>query len=201
MHEPKTRRGQERRAAIVQAAAQLMHERGVRGTSLEDVLEVAGAGKSQLYHYFSSKDDLSAVVLDHQLTKVLGAQQEFRLETWRGLRAWLDALLEGQQNRKLRGCPVGSLAVEMSAMSAELRARVAEAFGHWQHTLEQAFAGMQGRGLIDAEALPDELAQVTLAAIQGGYLLSTAQQDLQPMVRSLDLAFTHLRSLASKPSP
>ncbi len=201
MREPKTRRGQERRAAIVEAAAELMYERGVRGTSLEDVLEAAGAGKSQLYHYFSSKDDLTAAVVDHQLTQVLGQQEEFRLDTWKGLRAWFDALLEGQQSRKFRGCPVGSLAVEMSAMSAELRARVAEAFRYWQRTLEQAFAGMQRRGLIDAHALPDALAQTTLAAIQGGYLLSTAQHDLQPMVRSLDLAFTHLRSLAAKRSP
>lgn len=198
MGEPKTQRGQARRAAIVEAAAALMYERGVRGTSIEDVLEAAEAGKSQLYHYFSSKDDLSAAVLDHQLTQALGAQGAFRLDTWTGLRAWFDALLEGQQSRGFRGCPVGSLAVEISTMSAELRARAAEAFRHWQRTLEQAFAGMQSRGLIDADVLPDELAQVTLAAVQGGYLLSTAEQDLQPMVRSLDLAFAHLRSLASR---
>lgn len=200
MHEPKTQRGQARRAAIVEAAAALMYERGVRGTSIEDVLDAAEAGKSQLYHYFSSKDDLSAAVVDHQLAQVLGAQQEFRLDTWNGLRAWFDALLEGQQSRGFRGCPIGSLAVEMSAMSPELRARAAEAFRHWQRTLERAFASMRKRGLIDADALPDDLAQVTLAAIQGGYLLSTAEQDLQPMVRSLDLVFTHLRSLASKPA-
>ena len=177
-----------------------MYERGVRGTSLEDVLDAADAGKSQLYHYFSSKDDLSAAVIDHQLTQVLGQQDQFRLDTWSGLRSWFDALLEGQESREFRGCPVGSLAVEMSAMSENLRARVAEAFLHWQDTLEQAFEAMRNRGLIDADALPAELAQTTLAAVQGGYLLSTAEQDLQPMARSLKLAFAHLRSLAAKPS-
>lgn len=200
MDEPKTRRGQQRRAAIVEAAAELMYERGVRGTSLEDVLEAAEAGKSQLYHYFTSKDDLAAAVLDHQLKQVLAQQHEFPLDTWSGLRAWFDALLDGQHSREFHGCPVGSLAVEMSAMSAELRARAAEAFRQWEHTLERMFAEMQGHGLIDADALSHELAQVTLAAVQGGYLLSTAEQDLQPMVRSLDLAFTHLRALAPEPA-
>ncbi len=201
MHQaPKTRRGQERRNAIVKAAAKLMYERGVRGTSLEDVLDAADAGKSQLYHYFSSKDDLSAAVIDYQLTQVLGQQDQFRLDTWSGLRSWFDALIKGQESRAFRGCPVGSLAVEMSAMSEKLQARVAEAFLHWQDTLEQAFEAMRNRGLIDADALPAELAQTTLAAVQGGYLLSTAEQDLQPMVRSLKLAFAHLRSLAAKPS-
>lgn len=201
MQKPKTRRGQERRDAIVHAAAKLMYERGLRGTSLQDILRAADAGKSQMYHYFSSKDDLAAAVLEHQLTQVLGQQQQFRLETWSGLRAWFDALLEGQKAREFRGCPVGSLAVEMSATSEELRARVADAFLRWQSTLEQAFEKMRSRGLIETDDTPAELAQTTLAAIQGGYLLSTAEQDLQPMVQSLKLAHTHLRSLIPRPSP
>lgn len=201
MQKPKTRRGEERRDAIVHAAAKLIYERGLRGTSLEDILRAADAGKSQMYHYFSSKDDLAAAVLEHQLAQVLGQQQQFRLETWSGLRAWFDALLEGQKARELRGCPVGSLAVEMSATSEELKARVADAFLRWQSTLEQAFEKMRSRGLIETDATPAELAQTTLAAIQGGYLLSTAEQDLEPMARSLKLAYTHLRSLIPKPSP
>ncbi|MBA3306757.1 MAG: helix-turn-helix transcriptional regulator, partial [Thermoleophilaceae bacterium] len=63
--EPKTTRGRERKSAIIEAAAALMHERGVRATGLEDVLLASGAGKSQFYHYFSSKDDLAAAVLEH----------------------------------------------------------------------------------------------------------------------------------------
>lgn len=178
-----------------------MYERGLRGTSLEDILRAADAGKSQMYHYFSSKDDLAAAVLEHQLTQVLGQQQRFRLETWSGLRAWFDVLIEGQKAREFRGCPVGSLAVEMSATSEELRASVAEAFLHWQSTLEQAFEKMRSRGRIETDDTPAELAQTTLAAIQGGYLLSTAEQDLQPMVRSLKLVYTHLRSLIPRALP
>ncbi len=57
---------------------------------------------------------------------------------------------------------------------------------------------MRRRRLIVAEADPAELAQTTLAAIQGGYLLSTAERDLRPMARSLKLALTYLRSLRPK---
>lgn len=194
MEEPKTPRGQTRRAAIVRAAADLMYERGLRGASLEDILHTAGAGKSQLYHYFSSKDEVAAAVLEHQLAQVLEEQRQFRLETWSGLRAWFDALLAGQERRGFRGCPVGSLALEMSGASEELRDRAAEAFLKWELTLAEAFEDMRRRRLITADAEPGELAQTTLAAIQGGYLLSTAERDLQPMARALKLAYTHLRS-------
>lgn len=86
----------------------------------------------------------------------------------------------------------------MSAASEELRTRVAAAFRRWELTLAQAFEDMRRRRLIVAEADPAELAQITLAAIQGGYLLSTAERDLRPMARSLKLALTYLRSLRPK---
>ncbi len=200
-HEPKTRRGRERRDALVEAAAELMYRRGVRASSLEEILDAAGAGKSQLYHYFSSKDDLTAAVLDYQLTEVLGEQREFRLETWSGLRSWFEALVAGQEARDFSGCPVGSLAIEMSTMGDELQGRVADAFLRWHATLEEAFEEMRSRGRLRPQAVPAELAEATLAAIQGGYLISTAEREIGPMARSLELAFGHLRSWSSKGAP
>ena len=52
MDQPKTQRGRRTREAIIRAAAGLMYERGVRATSVDDVLLAAQAGKSQFYHYF-----------------------------------------------------------------------------------------------------------------------------------------------------
>ena len=54
MAEPRTTRGRERKGAIVEAAAALMYQRGVRATGVDEVLVASGAGKSQFYHYFSN---------------------------------------------------------------------------------------------------------------------------------------------------
>jgi TetR/AcrR family transcriptional repressor of nem operon len=56
--EPRTGRGRASRERIVEHAAELFAERGVAATSLDDVLAAAGAGKSQLYHYFRGRDEL-----------------------------------------------------------------------------------------------------------------------------------------------
>lgn len=174
-----------------------MYERGVRATSIDDVLVAANAGKSQLYHYFDTKEDVAAAVLAHQLAQILDQQAAFRLDTWAGLRAWFAALLEGQRVRDYRGCPVGSMAAEMSAMSDDMRDRVGASFSRWQRTLEDAFTDMKSRGRLRPEAQPEALAAVTLAQIQGGYLLSTASQTVQPMKQALDGAYASLRSHAS----
>ncbi len=182
---------------IVSAAAALMYERGVRATSLDDVLDASDSGKGQFYHHFSGKDDLVAAVLEHQLAIVLGELGQFRLDTWSGIRSWFDALLEGQQQRGLRGCPIGTLARELSAWGPGAQRRVADAFSRWQSGLARGLASMKASGKLDPSARPAVLAEATLAAIQGGYLLSTAHQDIRPMRTALTSAYNQLR--ASRP--
>lgn len=196
MDRPKTARGRERKQAIIEAAAALVYERGVRATSMDDVGRSAGVGKGQLYHYFSRREDLLDAVVEHQLGQVMGDYERFRTDTWSGLRGWFDTLLEGQRSRGFGGCPVGSLAAELSAESDELHARVGHAFARWESSLAASLAQMRTRGALSRSARPRELAQVTLAGIQGGYLLSSAAADIRPMQRALSAAYARLRDAA-----
>jgi len=183
--------------AIINAAAGLMYENGVRGTAVEDVLVASGCGKSQFYHYFADKDDLAAAVLERQLRVVLGELEQFRLDTWTGIRAWFDVLLSGQEQRGFRGCPVGSLAIELSAAGPDMQRRVAAAFSRWESVLASGLESMKANRGLDLNARPALLAEATLATIQGGYLLSTAHQDIRPMRTALNAAYARLR--ASRP--
>src|ERR1051325_11700108 len=49
---PLTRKGAQTRQRIVAAAADLVFQHGVAGTTLEDVRARAGVSSSQVYHYF-----------------------------------------------------------------------------------------------------------------------------------------------------
>src|SRR5258708_18220059 len=69
--EPRTGRGRASRERIVEHAADLFAERGVAGTSLDEVLAAAGAGKSQLYHYFHGRDELVEAAVGLRCTQVL----------------------------------------------------------------------------------------------------------------------------------
>lgn len=174
-----------------------MYERGVRPTSIDDVLAAAGAGKSQFYHYFDSRLELLGAVVEHQLETVLASLDECPIHTWHGIRTWFELLLARQRERGFRGCPVGALVAEMTDEGDDLRTRVDSAFGRWQDVLARAFATMVAHGELDSAADPDELAQVVLAQIQGGYLLSSARGDLRPMEASLEAAYAHLRGFAT----
>lgn len=182
----------------MEVAAALMHERGVSATSIEDILAASGTGKSQFYHYFSSKEELVAEVLRHQLEQVLQEQSLFQLDTWEGISAWFQAMVDMQQNQRgYRGCPLGSIASELLDQGDLLRSRAADAFTRWEYFLGDGLRVMQATGLLRDDADPYVLAESTIAVLQGGYLLSSTKRDIRPMRSALDAALGQLTSYAT----
>ena len=199
-----TRKGQVTRARIVVAAAELMFERGVAGTSTEDVHAAAGVSSSQLYHYFDDKQALVRAVIAHQTEAVLPAQQPLlgRLDSFEALRAWRDLIVELQTRRDCEGgCPSGSLAAELAEIDAAARADLVVGFARWEEAIRDGPAAMRERGELRPEAEPAELALATLAALQGGLLLTQVRRNPAPIATALDAASDHIRSFAPEPSP
>lgn len=191
------RRG-EARERIVRVAADLMHLRGVAATSIDEILEASATGKSQLYHYFENKDALIHEVLQYQLDRYIDAQKPFidHLDTWKGIRTWLEALASQFAKRQLLGgCPIGSLASEMADRDEKLRKETAAAFDSWESYLAEGLALLQSRGGLRRGVDVVEIAEVTMSFIQGGYLLANTKKDIRPMKRSLDAAYVYLRTL------
>src|SRR5258708_11205416 len=84
-----TPKGRATRDRIVAAAADLMFEQGVAGTSLQDVQQAARVGGSQMYHYFGDKASLVHAVIPRQGETLLGRQQPglSRIHSLPGIRA------------------------------------------------------------------------------------------------------------------
>jgi AcrR family transcriptional regulator len=58
-------RPEERRREILEAASELVSERGFRGVSIQDIADRAGLGKAGVRHHFPSKNDvLLALLID-----------------------------------------------------------------------------------------------------------------------------------------
>jgi AcrR family transcriptional regulator len=64
---------EQRRQAIVEAAAELFAERGFLGASVADLAEACSASKSLIYHYYPSKEDILFEVMDSHLLQLTGA--------------------------------------------------------------------------------------------------------------------------------
>ena len=114
---PQRAKGRATRERIMQAAAELIVEKGVAGMSLDDVRARTGASRSQLYHYFEDRDRPYRAVVDATTDAVLGRQDEFleHLDSWAAVDRWFDFMVHHQVARQARGgCPIGSLAGQLA---------------------------------------------------------------------------------------
>lgn len=199
---PRTARGRATRERIVAAAAALIRERGVAATSLDAVIERAGASKSQLYLYFDDRAALLREVIAQNADLVLGAQEPHlsSLDSWKAIRAWLDSLVQLQVAAGARGgCAIGSLVGQLAETDEQARQLLADGFARWEHPLRRGLHSLQKRGKLDRSADPDRLATATLASIQGGLVLTQSRRDPGQLAIAVDAAYAHLRSHATTP--
>jgi AcrR family transcriptional regulator len=194
-----TRKGQATRERIVAAAAALMYERGVAGTSTEDVQAAAGVSASQIYHYFCDKAFLTRAVIDYQTNTILGFQEPLlaRLDSLDALRSWAAVIVDIQRRRGFRGgCPLGSLASELAENDSAAREDIVASYRRWQEAIRGGLAAMRDRGELVDSADVDKLATALLTTLQGGLLLTKALRDGGPLETALNTMIDHIATFA-----
>jgi TetR/AcrR family transcriptional repressor of nem operon len=187
-HRPRlTPKGERTRARIVGAAARLIHERGVAGTTLDDVRTAAEVSGSQMYHYFADKDELVQAVIDLQADVIVGNQRRADLGTLEGLQAWRDMVINAAKSDDgMGGCPLGSLGGQLAESDPQARALIAAGFERWSDAIGKGLRDLNAAGHLPTEISPDDLAVTLLAALQGGLLLAQVQRDTRPLETAVD---------------
>jgi len=191
-----TAKGRATRERIIEGATELMSERGVARTSLDDVRAAAGVSKSQLYHYFADKDDLVHAVIDRTIGAVLDAQPELAdLSSWSAIERWFDGLVDLQVRRHAAGgCPIGGLAGQLAEHDPAARKQLAEGYDRWEAPLRAGLEAMRSRGELRPDADASRLATATLASIQGGLVLTQTRRDPAQLRIALEAALDHLHT-------
>ena len=187
-HRPRlTPKGERTRSRIVDAAARLIYERGVAGTTLDDVRATAVVSGSQLSHYFAGKDELVQAVIGHQAGIIVGNQEQADLGPIEGIKAWRDMVIAAARSAGGKGgCPLGSLGGQLAETDPRARALIADGFARWSAAISDGLRALQAAGHLPAGTRPDELAVTLLAARQGGLLLAQVQRDIRPLETAVD---------------
>lgn len=182
-----TAKGERTRARIVEAAARLIHERGVASTTLDEVKAAAGVSGSQMYHYFPDKDELVQAVISYQADVIAGNQRQADLGSAEGFRAWRDAVIaQARSGEGKGGCPLGSLAGQLAESNPHARALLAGGFRQWQAAIGEGLGRLHQAGQLPDGTDPDALAVTLLATLQGGLLLAQVQRDPRLLETAVD---------------
>ena len=106
-----TRRGDNRRERILDAAAQCFSKAGYEGTSVRDISTAAGILPGSMYYHFASKEEVLGAVHDEGLRKVktkVAAAIAGESEPWARLEAACTAHLEALHAAKEYGSVIAT---------------------------------------------------------------------------------------------
>jgi TetR/AcrR family transcriptional regulator, transcriptional repressor for nem operon len=188
--------GRATRARITAAAAALMAERGVAGTSVDEVRKAAGVSGSQVTHYFGNKRSLIRAVIECHAQRILG-DPALALNELRDLRTWVHTIVLRRSRGEDDDCyRLVRLAGEAAELDVDTRVALAAAFGRWERSLRVSFHRMRNRRELRGDANPAELALALLCALQGGMLLARVEQNGEPLEVALGAVLTRIESFS-----
>ena len=181
-----TVKGARTRARIVEAAAALIHERGVAATTLEGVKVAAGVSGSQMYHYFPDKDELVQAVIDYNADAIVNRNRQV-LAGANGVEAWRKMVITAAKRTKAKGgCALGSLVGQLAETDPEARTHIASGFDQWAAAIAEGLRSLHAEGGLQSDVDPDDLAITLLATLEGGLLLAQAQRSTRPFETAVD---------------
>lgn len=97
---PRTKPAETRREELLDAAQQLFLEKGIGGTSIDDVVSAAHVAKGTFYLYFASKEAILTALQERFVNdfcaRLEAAMERCGPDQWRArLRVWVKTIIEG----------------------------------------------------------------------------------------------------------
>jgi TetR/AcrR family transcriptional regulator, lmrAB and yxaGH operons repressor len=166
------------RERMVIAAAALLSERGLAGTSFSEVIERSGAPRGSIYHHFpEGKDSLTAEAIGLVGDRVL---KVLRLRDSASPQAVVQRFIEGFRTVLVKseyrsGCAIGAVGLERLE-HPQLGALAGGVFVVWERELH---AALVAAGMIEPKAT--SAAGLVLAALEGALILCRARREIGPL--------------------
>ena len=165
---------------LVSAASDLLHRQGVQATTLAEIAEAAQVPPGNVYYYFKTRDDLVGAVIESRAAEIAALLES--LDRFPSPRSRLKALVRTWSDQRVRvadqGCPIGSLAADLSKADRGLGQQSARLLGTLIDWAQGQFREM---GRPDAR----EVAVTLICGVQGAALLASTLGDADLLSREI----------------
>lgn len=165
------------REAILRAAMRLFRRQGYSGTGLKDIVELSGAPKGSLYHYFpGGKSEIAAAAIAvggaNATASLVGVSE--RTGTAGAMVAAYADLLAGwlAQSGYRDGSPMTAVLLEAAPDDERVTAAGQAAFAEWRRVIAER--------LVSEGAAPDRagnLAALAISALEGSLVQARVDRD------------------------
>ncbi len=195
------------KAAVLDAALQVIRSKGYTATTLDDLCAAAGVSKGSFFHHFQGKEDMTLAAIEHW-NRVTGevfenAAFQRKKDPRDRVLGYIDfrkELLQGEAQEY--SCLLGTLVQETFATHPRLRDACDAGISAHARTLARDIAAAKALHAPDAHWDPEALALFTQAALQGAFILAKARGNAAVAGECIDHVRQHVAHLlGAKPRP
>lgn len=174
------------RERLVEEASHLFHTRSYAGVGVQELCEAAGINKGSFYHYFPSKEDLAAAVIDAQWASVrdelLTPTLADDIAPLARIERFFGELARWQRSARKEfgttpGCPLANLSGELCTYEPKLRRKLSRVFSGMCDALEATLRAAVAAGELARGTDVSRGAEALVAFAEGGMLLAAAHDD------------------------
>ncbi|NIR44314.1 MAG: TetR/AcrR family transcriptional regulator [Gemmatimonadetes bacterium] len=172
------------RDQLIDSARDLFYAHGYAAVGVQEICDQAGVNKGSFYHFFPSKRDLLAAVIDSHAAWLRGVLERSAVSKLSPLeRIRRVFVLVGEFDQEVRrrtgqtiGCPIGNLAGELVAQDEGVRRRLEAVLGDGVAFFERQLCEAAAEGAIEVEDHRAR-AQAIMGYLEGLQLLAAARNE------------------------
>lgn len=186
---------------MINAAIDLFHRQGVNATSIDQVLESSGTGKSQFSHYFKNKEGLVHAALTHlhDVIRSGEAQTGYDIKSWKEMDQWFQSFIDFQTSVNFeRSCPIGTIGNDVADNQESLRTDIVNFLTWSRGRLARFFEERKNAGELPTKVDAEALADFCIAIMQGGMLLTKIKRNSDMFENAASEAQAYIKSLRAK---
>ena len=188
------------KAAVLDAALQVIRTKGYTATTLDDLCVAAGVSKGSFFHHFPGKEEMTLAAIAHwnDVTGEVFAHAAFQTkkdprDRVLGYIDFRKELLQGEAQDY--SCLLGTLVQETFATHPRLRDACNAGISAHARTVARDIAAAKALHAPDAPWDPEALALFTQAALQGAFVLAKASGNAAVAGACVDYLRQHVAHL------
>lgn len=188
------RRGAETRERILELAEAGILEKGFAATSIDELISAAGITKSGFFYHFKDKSDLAVALmrryLEHEeeiLNGLFARADELNDDPLHGFLVALKLIAEMMADLPAThpGCMVASVCYQEQLFNREVRELNSSGVLGWRRRIRERLDRIAERYPPRIEVDLDGLADMALALVEGGIIISKVLKDRQALPQQI----------------
>lgn len=174
------------RDLLLRAGLEVLTEKGFAASCINEILTRVQVPKGSFYHYFESKEAFGLELIERYAEFFARKLDRYFLDPalspLKRVRAFIDDAKSGMARFEYRrGCLIGNLGQEMTALPESFRARLKDTFEDWQNRLAACLTEAQNANELACGVDPRQLAVFFWIGWEGAVLRAKLEQSVVPL--------------------